>query len=33
MKSYFGERWKNALWSLSLAWLFVVLLAWAIVKL
>jgi hypothetical protein len=32
-KGYFGERWKKALWSLSLAWLLVVLVAWAILKL
>jgi hypothetical protein len=32
-KSYFNERWKKALWSLSLAWLLVLLVTRAVVKL
>ncbi|NLI83053.1 MAG: DUF4405 domain-containing protein [Deltaproteobacteria bacterium] len=32
-RAYFGERWKKALWTLSGAWLVVLLLAWAMVRL
>jgi hypothetical protein len=32
-RSYFGEGWKNALWSLACAWLGVLFLGWLIVKL
>ena len=32
-RSYVGEKWQKALWSLSAAWLVVLFLAWIIVKL
>jgi hypothetical protein len=32
-RGYFGELWKKALWSLAGAWLIVLSVAWAIVKL
>jgi len=32
-RSYFGEHWRNALWSVAGAWVVVLLLAWIIVKL
>lgn len=32
-RTYFGERWGEALWSLTAAWLVVLFLAWVIVKL
>ena len=32
-KSYVGEYWQKALWSLAGAWVVVLLLAWIIVKL
>ncbi|HOV84861.1 MAG TPA: hypothetical protein PLM79_00755 [Syntrophobacteraceae bacterium] len=32
-RSYFGEKWKKALWSLAGAWLGVLFLGWLTVKL
>jgi hypothetical protein len=32
-KSYVGEYWQKALWSLACAWVVVLLLAWIVVKL
>jgi len=32
-RGYFGERWKKVLWTLAGAWLFVLFLAWMVVKL
>ena len=32
-KSYFGEKWKNVLWALCCAWIAVLVLAYAVVKL
>jgi hypothetical protein len=32
-KSYFGEKWQKALWTLCAAWLIVLFFAWAVVKL
>jgi len=32
-RGYFGENWQKALWTLCVAWLVVLIFAWAIVKL
>jgi len=32
-RGYFGERWKKALWVLSGAWLVIVFLGWAMIRL
>lgn len=32
-KKFFGEKWRNALWTLSGAWFGVIFLAWMFVKL
>lgn len=31
-KRYFGNNWKNALWCISGAWIFVLIVAWIIAK-